>query len=55
MKGEALDPRKVLCPSVREYQRRELGIGAFVNEYPHRSRKSKDGMGGFLRGNLQSG
>jgi hypothetical protein len=31
MEGEALGPVKALCPSVREYQGQEVGVGGMVS------------------------
>jgi hypothetical protein len=48
MEGEALGPEKPRCPSVREYQDREAGVGELV------SRGSEDGIGVFP-GNQERG
>jgi hypothetical protein len=53
--GEALGPVKARCPSVRECQGGEVGVGGWVGEHPHRSRGREDGIGGFQRGNLEKG
>jgi len=42
MGGEALCPVKALCPSVGEWQRREMGGNRWVGEHPHRSREKWD-------------
>ena len=44
MGGEALGPVKAQCPSVGEYQDREVGVGEFV------SRGWKNGIGAFQWG-----
>jgi hypothetical protein len=49
MGGEALGPVKARCTSVGEHQDREAGVSGWVGEYPHRSRGSRDGIGGFRR------
>ena len=38
MGEEALGLVKALCPSVGERQGREVGVGWWVREHPHRSR-----------------
>ena len=38
MEGEALGPVKAQCTSVGECQGREVGVGGWVGEHPHRSR-----------------
>jgi hypothetical protein len=38
MGGEALDPVKARFPSVEVYQGREVAVGRWVGEQPHRSR-----------------
>ena len=49
MGGEALDPVKALCPSVRECQDQEVGVDGLG------SRGSREGIGGegFQRGNQE--
>jgi hypothetical protein len=49
MGREALDPVKVLCPSVGEFQGQEAGVGRLM------SRGRGDGIGGFQRGNQERG
>ena len=44
MGGEALGPGKTQCPSVGVCQGREVGVGRWVGEHPHRSRGKDDGM-----------
>ena len=45
--GEALSPVKVLCPSIGECQGQEAGVGGLL------SRRKKEGIGGFQRGNQE--
>jgi hypothetical protein len=45
MGGEALDPVKVLCPSIGECLGQEAGVGGLG------SRGRGDGIGDFWRGN----
>jgi hypothetical protein len=47
MGGEALGPKKARCPSVGEFEVREVGVGGWVREHPHRSRRRDNGIGGF--------
>jgi hypothetical protein len=49
MGGEALGPVRVLCPSIRECQDQEAGVGGLV------SRGRGDGIGGFWKGNQERG
>jgi hypothetical protein len=49
MGGEANGPEKVWCPSVKECQDREAGVGRLV------SRGRGDGIGGFQRGKHERG
>jgi hypothetical protein len=49
MRGEALGPEKALCPSVVEYQNREVGVSGLV------SRGTEDGIGGFSEGKQGKG
>jgi hypothetical protein len=49
MGGEALGPVKVLCPSIRECQGQEVGVGGSV------SRGRRKGIGDFQRGNQERG
>ena len=44
-------PVKARFPSVGEYQGREVGVGGWVREHPHRSRGRGNGIGGGWRGN----
>jgi hypothetical protein len=43
MRGEALGPVKVLCPSIGECQGQKVGVGGLV------SRGREKGIGGFRR------
>jgi hypothetical protein len=43
MGGEALDPVKVECPNVGEFQDRGVGVGGLV------SRGRRGGIGGFQK------
>jgi len=45
MGGQALGPVKAQCPSVREGQGIEAGVGEWVGEHPHRSRGGGTGYG----------
>jgi hypothetical protein len=45
MGGEALGPVKVLCPSARECQSQEVGVGDLG------SREREEGIGDFWREN----
>jgi hypothetical protein len=45
MGGEALDPVKVLCPSIGQCQAQEVGVGGLG------SRGRREGIGDFQRGN----
>jgi hypothetical protein len=45
--GEALSPVKARCPWVGECQGREVGVGGWVTEHPHRNRGSRDGIWDF--------
>jgi hypothetical protein len=47
MGGEALGPVKALCPSVRECQGQEAGVGGLV------SRERGEGIESFQRGNQE--
>jgi hypothetical protein len=49
MRGEALDPVKTLCPSIRECQVQEAEVGGLV------SKGSREGIGGFWKGNQERG
>jgi hypothetical protein len=49
MEGEVLGLVKAQCPSVGEFEGREMEVGEWVGEHPHRSRKRGDGIGN-LRG-----
>ena len=49
MGGEDLGPVKVLCSSVGECQGQEAGVGGWV------SWESREGIGGFRRGNQERG
>jgi hypothetical protein len=49
MGGEALDPVKVLCLSIGEFQGQEAGVGGLG------SRGMGEGIGEFWRGNLERG
>jgi hypothetical protein len=55
MEGETLGPVKAQCPSVGECQGREVGVGRWVREYPHRSRGRGEEIGCFHRGNWEKG
>ena len=46
MGGKVLGPVKSQCPSVGEFEAREVGVGGWVGEHPHRSR----GRGNEIRG-----
>jgi hypothetical protein len=48
MGGEALGPGTALCPSVGECKGREVVVGGWVEEHPHRSVGGGDGMEGVL-------
>jgi hypothetical protein len=47
MGEEALGPVKAQCSSVGEFEDREVGVGGWVVAHPHRSRRRRDGIGGF--------
>ena len=47
MGREALGHVKAQCPSVEECQGREVGVGGWVEEHPHRSRGREDVIGCF--------
>jgi hypothetical protein len=47
MGGEALGPVKARCPSVVECQGQEVGVGG--------SRRKREGIGSFQRGNQEKG
>ena len=49
MRGEALGPVKALCPSKGECQGQEAEVGGLV------SRGREEGIGGFQRGNQETG
>jgi hypothetical protein len=49
MGGEALGPVKARCPSVGEFQDREVGVGGLV------SREGEGGIGGILEGKWGKG
>jgi hypothetical protein len=55
MGGHSFGPEKALCPSVWEYQGREVGVGGWVGEDPGRSRGRENGIGGFWRGIQERG
>jgi hypothetical protein len=37
-------------PSFRGIEGKEVGVGGWVEEHPHRSRGREDGIGGFQEG-----
>jgi len=45
MGGEALGPVKALCPSIGECLDRKAGVGGWVGEHSHRSRRRVYGRG----------
>jgi len=53
--GEALVLVKAQCPSVEEFQGGEVGMGGWVGEHPHRSRRIRSDIGGLWRGNQERG
>ena len=56
MRAEALSPVKAPCSSVAECQDREVGVGRWVGEHPHRSRGKGYEMGSSGVGeNLERG
>jgi hypothetical protein len=55
MGRKVLGPVKVQCPNVGECQGGEVGVGRWVGEYLHRSRKREDGIGSFRWGNQKRG
>ena len=55
MGGEALGPVKDQCSSVGECQSGEAGVGEWVEEHPHRSRRRRNGIGGFQGRKLEKG
>jgi hypothetical protein len=55
MGREALGPVKVLCPSVRECQGGEVGVGRWVGEHPHRNRGKGRWDREFAEGKLERG
>jgi hypothetical protein len=51
MGGEVLVSTKAgWVPQCREIEGREVRVGQFVEEHPHRSRRRADGIGGFQEG-----
>jgi hypothetical protein len=40
-------------PQCRGIKDREVGVGRWVEEHPHRSRGREDGIGGFWEGENQ--
>jgi hypothetical protein len=50
MEGEALGPVKVRCPSVRECQDGEVGVGEWVGEHSSQKQGKRDGIGDFFLG-----
>jgi hypothetical protein len=48
MREEVRDPVKAQCPSVREWQGGEAGVGWWVGEHPHRSSGMRDKWVGFF-------
>jgi hypothetical protein len=54
MRGEALGPVKAGFSSVEECQGREVGVGRWVFENPHKSRGREDRMG-VSRGESRKG
>jgi hypothetical protein len=44
MGGKVLGPMKA---QVRGIEGREVGVGGWVKEHPHRNRGREDGIGGF--------
>ena len=51
MGGEAFGPMKVQSmPQCRGIEGREAGVGGWMEEYPHRNRGRRDGIGGFQKG-----
>jgi hypothetical protein len=55
MGGKTLDPMKAQCPSVGEWEGREVGIGGWVGENPHRSSGRGNGIGDIQKGNGKRG
>ena len=49
MGGEVLGPGKARCHSVEECHGRDVGVGGWVGEHPHRSREREDGIVVFRR------
>jgi hypothetical protein len=44
MGEEVLGPMKGLCPNVGEWVGGKVGVGGWVEEYPHRNRERGAGM-----------
>jgi hypothetical protein len=53
MGDEALGPVKAQCSSIGECQGREAGVGRWVGEHPHRSKRRGDRIVG--RGRTRKG
>jgi hypothetical protein len=51
MGEDALGPVEAQCPSIREFEGGEAGVGGWVLEHPHRSRGREDGIRGLQREN----
>ena len=51
---EALDPVKARCPGVGECEGKKVGVGEWVGEHPHKSRRW-DGRGCFRVGKFEKG
>jgi hypothetical protein len=45
MGREAIDPEKARYPSIGECQGREVEVGVWVEEHPHKSRGCSEEMG----------
>jgi hypothetical protein len=54
-KERPFGPVKAGYPNAGECQGREVEVSWWVREHPHRSRGSRDRIGGFWRGNLERG
>jgi hypothetical protein len=52
MGGEALGTEKSGFPSVGEFEGRELRVGVWVGEHPHRRRRTGNGIGGLWGGGI---
>ena len=55
VRGEALGPENIGCPSVGECQGGKTGVGGWVGQHPHRGRGREDEIRCFQTEDLERG